>query len=44
MSTNYRGEDQGCVDEGTVKALSALRGMPIDDFNWCALPAVTSGR
>ena len=44
MSTNYRGEDQGCVDEGTVKALAALRGLPIDDLNWCALPAVTSGR
>jgi hypothetical protein len=44
MSTSYRGDDQGCVDEGTVKALAALKGLPIDDLNWCALPSVSSGR
>jgi hypothetical protein len=44
MSTNYRGDDQGCVDEGTVKALAALKGLPIDDLNWCALPSVYSGK
>ncbi|SEO92933.1 Peptidase M66 [Rhodospirillales bacterium URHD0017] len=44
MSTNYRGDDQGCVDEGTVKALAALKGLPIDALNWCALPFASSAR
>jgi hypothetical protein len=44
MSTNYRGNDQGCVDEGTVKVLAALKGLPIDALNWYALPSAFSRR
>lgn len=44
MSTNYRGDHQGCVDEGTVKTLAALKALPIDDLNWCALPSVSNAR
>lgn len=44
MSPNYRGEDQSCIDQGTMKALAAIKGLPIDSLNWCALPAVNGGR
>ena len=42
MSANYLADRQGCVDEVTVKALAALKGLPIDGLNWCALPPVSS--
>ena len=42
MSTNYLSDRQGCVDEETVKALAALRKLPIDQLNWCSLPPVSS--
>ena len=42
MSTNYLSDRQGCVDEDTVKALAALRSLPIDQLNWCSLPPVSS--
>lgn len=42
MSVNYLGDRQGCIDEATVRTLAALRGLPIDELNWCSLPAVAS--
>lgn len=42
MSANYLTDRQGCIDEATVKALAALRGLPIDELNWCSLPPVSS--
>lgn len=42
MSANYLADRQGCVDEVTVKALAALKGLPIDGLNWCSLPPVSS--
>jgi|LNAP01.1.fsa_nt_gb hypothetical protein len=42
MSANYLTDRQGCVDEVTVKALAALKGLPIDGLNWCSLPPVSS--
>jgi hypothetical protein len=42
MSTNYLSDRQGCVDEVTVKALAALKSLPIDGLNWCSLPPVSS--
>jgi hypothetical protein len=42
MSANYLADRQGCVDELTVKALAALKGLPIDGLNWCSLPPVSS--
>jgi hypothetical protein len=44
MSTNYRASIQGCVDEGTAKALASLRSLPLDGLNWCSLPFVSGGR
>jgi hypothetical protein len=42
MSANYLTDRQGCVDELTVKALAALKGLPVNELNWCALPPVSS--
>jgi hypothetical protein len=42
MSANYLKDRQGCIDEVTVKALAALRSLPIDELNWCSLPPVSS--
>lgn len=42
MSANYLADRQGCVDELTVKALAALKGLPIDGLNWCSLLPVSS--
>lgn len=42
MSANYLADRQGCVDEVTVKALAALKGLPINGLNWCSLPPVSS--
>ena len=41
MSANYRGHDQACVDEGTVKALAAINGLPIDAVSYTHLTLPT---
>jgi len=42
MSANYLTDRQGCIDEVTVKALAAIKSLPIDQLNWCSLPPVSS--
>lgn len=42
MSANYLTDRQGCIDEATVTALAALKGLPVNELNWCALPPVSS--
>jgi hypothetical protein len=40
MSTDYALDRQGCVDKVTVEALATLRQLPLNELNWCVLPAV----
>jgi hypothetical protein len=40
MSATYNGEDQDCLDEATVRALAALKGLSASQLNWCSAPFV----
>jgi hypothetical protein len=40
MSTDYALDRQGCVDKVTVESLATLRQLPLNELNWCVLPAV----
>ena len=35
MSTHYVGDNQQCVDRGTIAVLAANRKRPMSSFNWC---------
>lgn len=35
MSPTYSGTDQICIDKATVEEVAALRGLPLNELNWC---------
>ena len=39
MSTDYVLDQQGCVDKVTVETLATLKHLPLNELNWCVLPA-----
>ncbi len=39
MSTDYVLDEQGCVDKVTVETLAKLKRLPVEELNWCVLPA-----
>ncbi len=40
MSTDYVLDKQGCVDKVTVETLATHKQLPLNELNWCVLPAV----
>jgi len=40
MSTDYVLDKQGCVDKVTVETLASHKQLPLNELNWCVLPAV----
>jgi hypothetical protein len=39
MSMDYVFDHQGCVDKYTVETLATLKHLPVNELNWCVLPA-----
>src|SRR3954471_18244797 len=35
MAAQYHPTSQRCVDQGTVEAVAAKRGLPAAELNWC---------